>query len=303
MPVHAVKRTSPLQAELARQIVELAGDEAWPEGSHVPELALARRMGVSRSPVRGALNLLASRGLVRLEPGRGFILVKPVASIAEADLVPPSAAEDLFTVMMTERATGRLPQEISESELSERFGAARGAVRKVLLRFAAEGLVQRQRGHGWRFVDTLDTDEAVAESYRFRIILECAALREPNFAVDRARLGQLRRAHEDILARASGAVTREEWFRINSWFHESLATWSGNRFMAQAVRQQNSLRRMQEYADFSVISPSRIVQSCREHIGILTALDEDDLTFAEALLRRHLSLAAQANECRQARGE
>lgn len=44
-------------------------------GGLVDEMALAERFGVSRTPVREALLSLASSGLVRLEPGRGAIVV------------------------------------------------------------------------------------------------------------------------------------------------------------------------------------------------------------------------------------
>lgn len=44
-------------------------------GELVNEVALAERFGVSRTPVREALLSLASSGLVRLEPGRGAVVV------------------------------------------------------------------------------------------------------------------------------------------------------------------------------------------------------------------------------------
>ncbi|KGM29999.1 GntR family transcriptional regulator, partial [Inquilinus limosus] len=178
---------------------------------------------------------------------RGFVLLRRPEGDEIARLIPRSEGEAVYAAIMTDRANGRLPQEVSEAELIPRYGAPRGVVRKVLMRFAAEGLVQRQRGHGWRFVDSLETDEAVNESYQFRMVVECAALRQPGFRVDRDRVQQLRRAHEDILARAPGGIGTDEWFRVNTAFHEMLAASSGNRFFLQAVRQQNALRRMQEY--------------------------------------------------------
>lgn len=104
-------RASSLQAELARQIMEIARDEAWPLGTHVPQLALARRFGVSRSSVRGALEMLAEHDAMRLRP--------------------------------RDRAGGRLASQVSESELSTRYRATRSAVRRVLMRLAAESLLQR----------------------------------------------------------------------------------------------------------------------------------------------------------------
>lgn len=283
---------SSLQAELARQIMEFARDEGWSLGMHVPELALARRFGVSRSPVRAALELLSRHGVLKLSPGEGYLLMRDVASSAD-DLAELSDGENLYTAIMSDRACGRLASQVSESELSTRYRATRGAIRRVLMRLAAEGLAERLRGHGWRFAETLDTDNAIAESYRFRIAVECASLRQPGYAIDASQMAQLRRAHERILALPSASVNGRDWFRVNSSFHEALAAWSGNRFLLQAVRQQNKLRQLNEYADFPNLSQTRIGQSCREHLGILDALEAKDLNFAESLLQRHLRLAGQ----------
>ena len=150
----AAERASPLQLELARQIVERMRDEAWAPGMRVSEQALARTLGVSRSPIRGALDLLVAQAVLEAASGRGFVVLRRPGEDEIAKLIPRSEGEAVYAAIMTDRANGRLPQEVSEAELIPRYGASRGVVRKVLMRFAAEGLVQRQRGHGWRFVDS-----------------------------------------------------------------------------------------------------------------------------------------------------
>ena len=78
-------------------------------------------------------------------------------------------------------------------------------------------------------------------------------------------------------------------------FHESLASWSGNRFFLQAVRQQNALRRLHEYAEFGHLAIGRIIQSSTEHVAILEAINEGDIELAESLLRKHLILAKKSS--------
>jgi len=166
-------------------------------------------------------------------------------------------------------------------------------VRKLLMRFAAEGLAQRLPGHGWRFVDSLVGDDAYHESYEFRAIVECAALRTPEFRADPEQLGQIRRAHERILKDSRDRMIEgAEWFRVNASFHETLAAWSGNRFLTDAVHQQNNLRRMQESASFRELPAERVEQSCREHMAILDAIEAGEMEWAEALLRQHLRQAS-----------
>jgi len=289
---HEIEAASPLQRELARKVLEKMRDEAWPVGTRVSEQDLAQEFGVSRSPVRAALDLLAGQGVLAAMGKRGLSVAEDVSRLDIEQLVPTSPLEQLFETMMRDRATGKLPQDISEAELIPRYGVSRGVVRKLLMRFAAEGLAQRMPGHGWRFVDTLESDDAANESYEFRIVVECAALRSPGFSADPEKIAQIRRAHERIMKAGRKDVGGDEWFRANASFHEFLAQCSGNRFFLQAVRQQNSLRRMREHSVYYDLPRARIEQSCREHLQVLDAIEAGDLDWAESLLRHHLRQAA-----------
>jgi DNA-binding GntR family transcriptional regulator len=284
---------SALQLDLARQIADQARAEGWAEGTRVPEQTLARALGVSRSPVRAALKLLAAQGLLRSEPGRGFILARPPEAAAPA-LIPPSADDDLYAALLADRANGRIALQVSETELIGRYQASRGQIRKAFIRLAAEGLAQRLRGHGWQFADSLDSEEALEDSYHYRMLIECGALRQPGYRADPARLAQLRRQHEEILAKGRSGITSTEWFAINKAFHEAVVAGSRNRYLIQAIRQQNSLRHMREFAVYPALGEARILQSCREHLDIIAAIEAGDLGWAEAQLQRHLSLALKA---------
>ncbi|WP_157020252.1 GntR family transcriptional regulator [Mesorhizobium xinjiangense] len=284
---------SPLQIDLARRILERMRDSGAGEGTRISAPELARAFGVSRSPVSAALELLMRQGVLKPMPTRGLQVARDLSDIVPHALLPRSPIEELYRRMMRERARGELPQEVSEAELMPRYDVSRGVVRKLLLRFAAEGLVQRLPGHGWRFVDTLVGEEAFRESYEFRMVVECAALRSPNFKANPAQLTPIRRAHERVLKDNGRHVGGDEWFRINAGFHENLAGCSGNRFLTDAVRQQNNLRRMQEAAGYDELPAKRIEQSCREHLAILDAVEAGDMEWSEALLRQHLRQAAQ----------
>jgi DNA-binding GntR family transcriptional regulator len=287
-----------LPREIAREIVRLGQQERWSEGAPVMVQTLARRLGVSRTPVRKALLLLADEGVVHRENGTGFTLLQLEGSTRHAgsgdhgSLTSPEEG-DLSSRILADRASNRISAEVSESELLARYGTSRGAVRKALQLLAAEGLVRRQRGHGWCFVESLDNEEAIAESYAFRISVECAALRQPGYRADPRELEQLRSAHLEFLRTSAGMSSPQDWFWINAKFHEALAAWSKNRFFLQAIRQQNSLRRMHQYADFPRLTPAQIERSCQEHLGVLDAIDLGKLALAEKRLFDHLSAAAR----------
>jgi len=52
-------------------------------------------------------------------------------------------------------------------------------------------------------------------------------------------------------------MTAIELFESNSLFHETLAKWSGNRFIVQSVRRLDQLRRLVEYRQARSRKPRR----------------------------------------------
>jgi DNA-binding GntR family transcriptional regulator len=60
-----------LHDELLTRLRELITDGELPPGAKVPERELCERFGVSRTPLREALKVLAFEGLVTLNPNRG----------------------------------------------------------------------------------------------------------------------------------------------------------------------------------------------------------------------------------------
>lgn len=58
-------------------------------GTHLDEIELARRFGVSRTPIREALSLLAGEGLVEIRPRRGAVVAQ----------VTPQRLVEMFEVM------------------------------------------------------------------------------------------------------------------------------------------------------------------------------------------------------------
>lgn len=293
---------SALQTDLVHQILRGIADDGAQVGAPIRELPLAQRFGVSRTPVRAALRMLEQIGYLAFDAGRGFTLARPVDADAAAAVgaLPRSDTDELHRAIMADRARGLLPAEVSEAALMPRYGVSRGMVRRVLMQLSDDGLARRQRGHGWRFTEALDSHEAVMESYRFRIVIECAALAEPGYAADRPALARLREQHQAIL-RDPENLDPKRWFEANNGFHETVALWSHNRFLIEAVRRQNALRRFSEHYVFHRLSPQRIIQSSREHLAILDAIEKDDRPWAASLLERHLALAARSYEEREAR--
>ena len=283
---------SPLQLDLARQIIGMIRDGSVCAGDHLTEEALAHQFGVSRSPVRSALRLLEEQGLVEVRANTGVFVTKGAPQLALAVSGAESISEgDLYRAIITDRANNTLGETLSESELMSRYGATKRPLMRVLLRMNREGLVERRKGRGWQFLPMLDSDAAKTESYRIRLVLECASLREPTFAIDQEELQRIRLAHESFLTLTPDAQTPAAFFEISASFHESLGRFSGNRFFQEVITRQSKLRRFEEFASYNR-GVERLSDGAREHLEIIAALETGDLVWAEALLRRHLTIAS-----------
>ncbi len=285
--------SSGLHREIIDDILRLGRDEAWAVDAPVGEKPLAGRLGVSRTPVRRALIDLSERGILRREPGSGFKLNRPIDAAVIEQCGNGAGGGELYRTILMDRATGAIAVEVTENALIAHLGASRGDLRRALQRLSAEGIVQRQRGHGWRFSESLDTPQAIIESYAFREAVETAALSQPGYRVDQAALERMRSAHEALMRKPAAEVAPDMWFQVNAGFHETLASWSRNRFFQQAVKRQNALRRMHQFADFPQLTPEQIAQSCEQHLAILDALAAGDRNRARTLLSAHLRQAAQ----------
>lgn len=74
-----IVQEAPLRERVRARLQALIIEGVYPPGSHLVEAELARRLGVSRGPVREALNQLQSQGWIQFEPRRGAFVHKPTA--------------------------------------------------------------------------------------------------------------------------------------------------------------------------------------------------------------------------------
>ncbi|MBJ3776569.1 GntR family transcriptional regulator [Acuticoccus mangrovi] len=280
--------------QLSNQILDIVRDRRMDPGDRLAEIALASEFGVSRTPVRAALLLLAEKGVVEARPNHGFSLRKGWAELKTTRLaVPATQEDDLYMRLIRERVEGLIPASVTQSALLERYGVNRAVLIKTLSRMADEGVVSKNRGHGWTFMPALDSGDALRDSYNFRLTLEPAALRLADFRVDLLALDRMRRRHLWLLEQGENMqVQGWELFELDANFHETLVGFSGNAFFTQAIQQQNRLRRPLEYQGYR--DTARTVAWMKEHMAVMDALYSQDMDEAEALLRRHLSKALDA---------
>lgn len=293
---HDVARPEPskLQRKLVSQIAQYIRDNQLAEGDQLTELGLAEALNVSRTPVRAALEHLSALGVVApAGPRRGFHVTAAHDQLAELTQESSHSDEEeaLYMRMAADYVASRLPEQFSEADMMRQYGVSRGVLLRVLQRMSSERVIERNPGYGWRFAPLLRSMESHDESYRFRMIVEPAAILEPSFALDAAWAARIRRGHEEILATPPGKLSPVSFFEVNAEFHEFLAACSGNHFFHQAVQLQNQLRRFLSYS--WTYGRDRVDASCHEHLAILDALEGGDRDWAAALMRHHLDLAGR----------
>ena len=281
---------SSLHTRLAHRVLDHVRAEGLLAGHPLTEQSLEAVLGTSRSPIRGALQHLARRGIVAPRPPRrGYFLVVDAAEIAPDDEAPHE--EQDYLALARDRLAGLLPGVLTETDAMRRYGLTRERVRRVLARAAEEGWIEQRPSKGWSFLPMIDGPDACAESYALRAVVEPAAMLLPGFRIDSGVLGRLRRQQEALAEGGHRSAGRVELFQANSAFHEALARLSGNRFVAQLVTRQNQLRRLLEYHVSS--NRERVGRQCEEHLAIIGLLEQGERTEASRRLADHLQAAGE----------
>jgi DNA-binding GntR family transcriptional regulator len=111
MNQHAPIQRRSLHDELVTLIRDMIIAGELKPGAKVPEAELCARFGVSRTPLREALKVLAADGLLVLLPNRGAMVAK----------ITPGEIEQLFPIMgMLEALAGELAcQRLTPRDLAE----------------------------------------------------------------------------------------------------------------------------------------------------------------------------------------
>lgn len=286
-----------LAARVAAQIADYIRAGHAPEGTRLVERKLADQLRVSRSPVRNALRVLQAEGVVAA-PGRGgYVVLKPVGDVPPRPQ-PPAGDDEVYARIAEDRLSGGLPDRVTESALARRYGLTRVQLAKVLRRIAGEGWIERLPGRGWAFLPLLTSAQAYEDSYRFRLVIEPAAILDPGFEPRRPALEACRAGQQGLLDGRVWTVPDAELFELNSQIHQVIMECSRNAFFRDNLRRIDVLRRVREFRQ-SVDREYAAVR-CREHLQITRLLLADEREEAADLMRRHLLSVSFARMKRQA---
>ena len=280
-----------LQSQLATDILQRINAQSMPAGTRLSERSLAEALRVSRSPVRTALRQLADQALIDPHPDGGFVVGAGALQIKPAALICTSDQEDLYLRIAQERLDGKLPARVSENELMRRYDVTRSQLTDILRRISNEGWMERLPGHGWAFTEVMTSSVAYADSYRYRILVEPAAILEPTFRIDEAGLKQCRQEQQALVNGEVHHVSPAQIFDANTRLHETIAACCGNTFILDSLRRINRVRRLMEYR--KAVDRQQALRRCEEHLVLIDLLLAGQLEKASTMMRTHLRDAAR----------
>ena len=100
-----------LHDEVANVLRDMIIQNQLPPGAHIPEIELCSQLGISRTPLREAIRLLTSEGLVTPLPRRGAVVATPTREEFQGLFYVLGAIESVCAPMACENFSD---EEISE---------------------------------------------------------------------------------------------------------------------------------------------------------------------------------------------
>ncbi|MEN9880272.1 MAG: GntR family transcriptional regulator [Pseudomonadota bacterium] len=139
-----------LYQEVADRLREEIFDHVLQPGEWIDELALVARYGISRTPLREALKVLAAEGLVTLKPRRGCYVAE-ISREDAAEIYPVLAIlEGRCAYEATRRLSDAAAAELQNCHDALEQAAAAGEIRQFFeVNQEFHRLVQEQAGNRW----------------------------------------------------------------------------------------------------------------------------------------------------------
>lgn len=182
---------------------------------------------------------------------------------------------------------------VTQRELVTLTGFPLGAVREMIPRLEADGLMQAfpQRGLQVAAVDL----RLVREAFQLREIVESAAVAHFALTAPVAAIAEQRAVLDRVMLGGKGAITDALLAEAQAmdWnFHDAIVAHMGNRLLTE-VHRVNIIRIRMIMQDRVALSPEALPPACSEHASILAAIERRDDAAAVAALRAHLDSARQ----------
>jgi DNA-binding GntR family transcriptional regulator len=281
-----VKRRDGVVAPLTSRVRDEIMNGFLKPGTHLTAQGLANRFGVSRSPIGEVLKVLAAEGTLTHEANRGYFVAEKLPEAVVPAARVKTAVEAAYFALAEDRLEGRVPDVVTAAFLKERYRLSSAEINALCTRIVKEGWLESRAGYGYQFTAMLNSAEALAQTYRFRMSIEPAAVLEPGYRLDAREAEECRKIEEHIIAGGVESMSIEELYERGVRFHELVVSGSQNPFYLDALQRINSIRRLIAYR--SSATRERYYGQAQEHIEILDLLVAGRNDEASWKLRSHL---------------
>jgi DNA-binding GntR family transcriptional regulator len=178
---------------------------------------------------------------------------------------------------------------LDEQSLAGQFGISRTPMREAIKALASEGLVTIKMRRG-AYVTEVNRGD-LEQIYTVLGLLESQAARECALKATEDQLNLLDHLHHR-LEKAAADRDIEQFFDINSKFHELIQEIAGNRWMNGVIADLRKVLKL--HRKDSLTTTGRLQNSLLEHREILRAILKRDELAAESAMRKHFSLSLEA---------
>ncbi len=193
--------------------------------------------------------------------------------------------DDVFLAIKQAILTRVLPSgtALIEQHLAEEFGLSKTPVREALLRLSKEGLVKLENIRGASVVK-LSTEE-VRDIFEMRLHLEPLALGESAVLLGKPEL----KALGELLKNAKKAIRQKDFAglsQLNIDFHRGLYQHAPNQLLVGWLNSLTDRRRLLSVQGWQL--ENRSLAEWQEHLDILKAIQNGDITLAQKRLKQHI---------------
>ena len=178
---------------------------------------------------------------------------------------------------------------LDEQSLAKQFGISRTPMREAIKVLASEGLITIKMRRG-AYVTEVNRGD-LEQIYTVLSLLESQAVKEVAIKASEDELNLLDHLHHR-LEKAAADRDIEQFFEINSKFHELIQEIAGNRWMNGVIDDLRKVLKLHRRE--SLTSTGRIQNSLMEHREILKAILKRDQLAAEAAMRKHWARGLEA---------
>ena len=178
---------------------------------------------------------------------------------------------------------------LDEQSLAKQFGISRTPMREAIKVLASEGLITIKMRRG-AYVTEVNRGD-LEQIYTVLSLLESQAVKEVATKASEDELNLLDHLHHR-LEKAAADRDIEQFFEINSKFHELIQEIAGNRWMNGVIDDLRKVLKLNRRE--SLTSTGRIQNSLMEHREILKAILKRDELAAEAAMRKHWARGLEA---------